>query len=337
MADLRIRKNYYSLTLDERSLFNEALLALKSRGTYDEIVQVHLDAMQNSTPWKGDEGLNGRNSAHQGPAFLPWHRQYLLVMEEALQDVMGDSTFSLPYWNWAEDSKIADPKTTSIWTSEGIGGDGELSFGWVVKNGAFAEWPLINNGGDKPDFLQRQLGLLVPGLPTITAQEETLSIDIYDKEPWDRTRELVTFRNVLEGWSPTTDGSRMHNQVHVWVGGSMLAGTSPNDPAFYLNHCYVDKLWADWQLAQSKGNPDLAANYAPHKSGPTGHNIDDPMFPWHEGDDEEKITPRKMLDHHNLGYQYDTEEVASSDESNAVSTSFGKKSEITMKSPYVGD
>jgi len=38
------------------------------------------------------------------------------------------------------------------------------------------------------------------------------------------------------------------NRVHVWVGGSMLPMSSPNDPIFMLHHCNVDRIWAKWQL-----------------------------------------------------------------------------------------
>ena len=44
-----------------------------------------------------------------------------------------------------------------------------------------------------------------------------------------------------------TVGSQLHNRVHLWVGGNMAPMTSPNDPVFFLHHCFVDKAWADWQ------------------------------------------------------------------------------------------
>jgi tyrosinase len=40
-----------------------------------------------------------------------------------------------------------------------------------------------------------------------------------------------------------------HNTVHVLVGGTMQTATSPADPLFWLHHAFIDKLWADWQLA----------------------------------------------------------------------------------------
>jgi tyrosinase len=40
----------------------------------------------------------------------------------------------------------------------------------------------------------------------------------------------------------------LHDRVHVWVGGAMGdAARSPRDPLFFLHHCFLDKVWADWQ------------------------------------------------------------------------------------------
>jgi tyrosinase len=40
----------------------------------------------------------------------------------------------------------------------------------------------------------------------------------------------------------------LHNGVHVWVGGAMGdPARSPRDPLFFLHHCFLDKVWADWQ------------------------------------------------------------------------------------------
>jgi tyrosinase len=37
--------------------------------------------------------------------------------------------------------------------------------------------------------------------------------------------------------------SELHNRVHVWIGA---AGHLANDPAFYINHCNVDRIWEAW-------------------------------------------------------------------------------------------
>ena len=66
----------------------------------------------------------------------------------------------------------------------------------------------------------------------------------YDGPPMERSGTLASLRNRLEGWFGP--GS-IHNRVHRWVGGSMQPASSPNDPVFWLHHCNVDRLWAQWQ------------------------------------------------------------------------------------------
>ena len=56
--------------------------------------------------------------------------------------------------------------------------------------------------------------------------------------------------------------------MHVWVGGiiiendgivdcgAMAYGGSHNDPVFWLHHCNIDRLLADWQLHATHRNLD---------------------------------------------------------------------------------
>ena len=45
----------------------------------------------------------------------------------------------------------------------------------------------------------------------------------------------------------------VHDGPHGWVGGEMTGGRSPHDPVFFLHHCFIDMLWAQWQLPSSRG------------------------------------------------------------------------------------
>jgi hypothetical protein len=250
------------------------MLALKANGTYDQYVQTHMNAMA---------------AAHRGPAFLPWHREYLRRLELDLQAI--DSTVTLPYWDWTVDRTAG----ASLWAADFMGGDGRPSDGQVMT-GPFAfstgNWPLAFDG----PFLRRRFGVSAPALPVPADVTNAINNEtVYDVAPYDRFS-LSGFRNRLEGW---ISGPQLHNLVHVWVGGSMGPMSSPNDPVFFLHHCFVDKLWADWQRAHP------ASGYLPVSGAAPGHNLADAMSPW--AAQGQTVTPASVLDHHALGYAYDNE------------------------------
>lgn len=86
----------------------------------------------------------------------------------------------------------------------------------------------------------------------------------------------------------------------------MGLSSSPNDPAFYLNHCNVDRIWAAWQ--QIHGDPP----YLPDGNAPNVllyHRLNDPLRPistnqlfdpLYRGN----VTPAQLLDTSQL-YKYD--------------------------------
>ena len=73
----------------------------------------------------------------------------------------------------------------------------------------------------------------------------------------------------------------------------MIAGTSPNDPVFWLHHANVDRLWAQWQASYGINT------YLPTSGGPAGHNLNDTLR--HLLD---TWTPAMVLDISTLGYSY---------------------------------
>jgi tyrosinase len=177
-----------------------------------------------------------------------------------------------------------------------MGGNGRVTDNRVMT-GPFAydtgNWTLAIDGPD----LKRALGQSAPALPTPADVSSVLTQTPYDIAPWDTTP-ASGFRNILEGWQPTLG---LHNLVHVWVGGSMLPGSSPNDPVFWLHHCFIDKLWADWQAL----HPGFG--YLPNTPTPNVISLNDPMEPW--ASRGQTVTPASVLNHQALGYAYDTEAV----------------------------
>lgn len=302
---MSIRKSATSLSQDEKRALVNAFLLLKKKGRYDEYVHWHHAVMMASVLPYEPHDANYRNGAHRGPSFLPWHREFLMQVESDLQGI--DSKITIPFWDWTADAALADPTASTIWASDFLGGNGVETDDWRVATGPFAyatgNWP-IPPSHDGP-ALQRQFAQLLPTLPT--ADDVTLAMReiLYDTPNYNSSPFTVGFRNRLEGWVTQRGdarvkfpGSQLHNRVHLWVGGSMTPMTSPNDPVFFLHHCFVDKLWADWQALQHDQNPEAAPHYAPIEGWAEGHNIDDALRPWDR-------TIRDVLDIQKLGYSYE--------------------------------
>jgi tyrosinase len=296
---LGIRRNIATMTggyaWQQKAAFFNAVMSLKgkqqdSTNLYDMYVSEHRDAAF---------------AGHRGPAFFAWHRQFLKSFEDALRSVSGNQLLSLPYWDWSINQ--SDPSWP--FTQEFLGGNGQEANNWQVTNGMFAyntgRWNLNVRTNLEPPYLRRQFGPSQKpplSLPTFPDVQTTLDQTLYDTGPFWDMRSNSGFRNIAEGWI----GPGMHNLVHLWVGGSMLPMTSPNDPVFWLHHCFIDKLWADWQARHKK-----EAGYQPYlpsAGANLGHNLNDEMafdVPNMVG---KTVRPADVLDHRKLGYCYDTED-----------------------------
>jgi tyrosinase len=83
---LRMRVNVKDLTAQQRRDFVQAILKLKRTPSpydprlsyYNQFVAWHVRAMRCDV-----------DAAHMRPSFLPWHREFLLLFEDALRQVSG--------------------------------------------------------------------------------------------------------------------------------------------------------------------------------------------------------------------------------------------------------
>ena len=302
-----VRKNQKALTTTEKTAFVNAVLGLKrqasqmhpgdaTRSRYDDFVEVHLNAMTAMmTPGKTTWG-------HQASPFTAWHRVLLFQFEQELRKIDGSVT--LPYWDWTTDQA----KTSAPWTNDFLGGDGRAGDGKVLT-GPFrfdaGNWTIrVKDGPTDPGFLTRQMGRRADArrLPSKQAQKTCLATTPYDVAPWDDSKRSQSNRAQWQGFRIQLE-IPLHNLVHRWVGGAMLAMASPNDPVFWLHHCNLDRLWSVWQ----RQNPTQAP-YLPTSGGPTGFNLNDPLVfhepgapaPW-----AGSFKPAEVIDSHALGVAYD--------------------------------
>ncbi|MFI6293437.1 tyrosinase family protein [Nonomuraea sp. NPDC050790] len=256
-----LRKNAAALSAAERSALVDAFLRLKRTGAYDYFVDLHRRAF-------AEHGWN----AHQHAGFLPWHRAMLVHFETQLG-------VPLPYWDWTvQQSGGATPFTPDFLGGNGRPGDQQVMDGpFAFRNGA---WRLTVREDDR-EFLRREFGAGADRPSGAGLVSQAMAISLYDQAPYDASAS-AGFRNLVEGWP---GGPVMHNRAHVWMGGSMLPASAPNDPAFFLNHCYVDKLWADWQARHGS-----VAHFLPAEL------LDVPMEPF-ANEVGWTVTPRELLDH----------------------------------------
>jgi tyrosinase len=309
--ELEIRKSVSDLTPSEIAALVHAIKTLKTTipegsqiSVYDQFVAVHLAATRLIHNHDGHSGEIA-DLAHENSAFLPWHREYILRFEDALQTVAPNVT--LPYWDWTDPEALDVIFSDDFMGSNGQGatinipGMGSYT-GGVVQTGAFS----VANGWVLDPRLNidtetgRSLGTsLVRFLQVPPANNYPLS-----KEDSDRLLTIddySLFRTALEGFiyideeGNITRGGFTHNYIHGLVGGVQIEQTptgvefkgigtlsnipsSPYDPVFWLLHSNVDRIWAQWQ-----DNGRAGSTFYPSEGLPMGQNLNDPMFPWDAG------------------------------------------------------
>jgi tyrosinase len=310
---VNLRKNVESLSPNEKDHFIEAVKALKANtkgkrvadNKYDDYVLWHAQTMEVAAGSDADKNM--RNRAHRGAVFLPWHREFLRRFELDLQQEVSDVT--LPWWDWAADANLRseDPQIPAwtlspIWKEDFMGGNGDPNNDYIVGTGPFKDWITqeLDDAGSPSikDRLRRDFGNFVRTLPSQNDLYNIFTYEFFDTPYWDVFSK--GFSNALEGW---LNRPQLHNRVHLWVGGSMLLNTSPNDPVFFLNHCNVDRIWSLWQdLRYDHGYPDDGTIIDRNAKKIEYYNLSDKIFPWQDEPGSKSI--EKVLEHRNLNYCY---------------------------------
>ena len=252
---VRVRKNADLLTPGERDRFIWALARLNAetlRGDaseYELLHSYHQAAMRD---------------AHDAPAFLPWHRAFLLHLERLLQG--KDPRVSLPYWDFHKPApRVLSPEFMGVISRDGR--SSQLHYVAFTRGHPFSSWrvsgqPIYRGpriGAEQPDLQELQF------VPT----------------------------NLFGGFCGCQDIEYVtHNYMHKWVGGTMLdIQDAVVDPLFFLIHCNIDRLWAHWQTKYGRFGTDGTAYvpqgiFRPGENGERwarGQYLNDLMWPWNNG------------------------------------------------------
>lgn len=242
-----------------------------------------LSAVSAELPTGPAAGVNG---AHQGPAFLPWHREYLRRFELELRAIDADVT--IPYWNWTDHQSAA-----RLFTADFLGPSGSPS----GANFPIMDGKLVgSNFAVRPELHFERFNFPTPNYGAILQRQITLNAsgDLAIGELAEPLHVAAAFQNpVYEDFREALEnGAKLHGDVHGWMGRSMLLWSSPNDPIFFMHHANIDRIWAKWQEQQkeewSQQNPGQEYMYETHYLPSTdaaghGHNLSNPMWPWDNG------------------------------------------------------
>lgn len=338
----RIRKNVAALTSQEKADIVDAFKKLKATASpydskynyYDQFVRWHYLAFY-CTPAMTHTDY----PAHMNPAFLPWHRSYLDLLERAMKEVSGKE-IALPYWDWTDAAS-----TQALFADDFMGGNGDPADGYALKTGPFqkGQWVLkITDDEDindvfsdvdlKPNpvpFLTRNIGKKLDQNVFLPVKEEiinTLAISIYDSYPWDSSVDTAkSFRNSLEGWRGTAGDtcinnnmdvidipgkrrSTLHNIVHVYVGGLYRLNGVVHGGNMAQNTSPNDPIFwihhANIDRMWSSWMKRHGQKYLPISGGPMGANLNDVMEPFSVRKDAFN-KPSAVLSEEKMGYRYD--------------------------------
>ncbi|SNZ01671.1 tyrosinase family protein [Flagellimonas pacifica] len=224
---------------------------------------------------------------HQSWYFPPWHRGYLIAFEahirKAVVSLGGPQDWALPYWNY-------------------LGPDDQYKM-----PPAFAE-STLPDGTSNPLFVDARYGPNLDRNIFIPQGEISDECQNEDKYTGNTSRTNAGYGGYQTGFNHGGGSNgkleaNPHNNVHSLVGGRGLMsypGTAALDPIFYLHHCNIDRMWAEWNEVDGHANP-VDLNWL---KGPV--SIGEREFVMPMPDNVEWVfTPEHVTDMDVLNYQYD--------------------------------
>ncbi|KAK4183975.1 Grixazone synthase [Podospora australis] len=286
-SNVKFRREWRSISRNSRKKFVEAVKCVQTKpsvlppsevpgakSVYDDLVWAHIRKA----------GL-----VHNSGTFLLFHRYYLYAYEQELAKCGWKS--GVPYWNWGLD--INGPHLSPVFdgSDASLGSDGifipnqpdrvihftpTLSVvippgtgGGCVASGPFSDFTIrlgifsnltgmpvepVDGRGDNPRCLERDLN----GNPLRrwSSFRNTTEVILSHDNIWD-------FQTHIEG-DPRFMDSQLelmgpHGGGHAGIGG--VAGNpiiSPYDPAFWLTHSQLDRIYWIWQMLDLENRSNVA-------------------------------------------------------------------------------
>lgn len=276
-----IRRNIAYVDPSERAMLRDALIELNHRffpGNRNDSVPGGVSF------WFKQDEIHHATHVHQGPEFIPWHRDIVNRLEQMLREI--NPQLSLHYWDWKQDPRnipegnLGGGQTgplslfTKVGQAEIFMGYGGLtldeigepwkSAGYYVP-GASPDRDSSGNPADPPLNVVR----LVDGSPVTQAEEDDIldAVDYHD------------MRVLLEDAHDNMHGFVMMGSAHI----------SFRDPFVFLLHSNVDRIFARWQTDPAhpeRLDPNQVYGSESNADVPVGQviqNLNNNVEPWSTG------------------------------------------------------
>lgn len=280
---VRIRKNIDSLTVAERVAFLKAMRELHMElNAFEMFPQIHDLAARGKSPYQeiklSDGTFNPKfwpDQAHQGAAFLAWHRAFLLLFERRLQSI--NPAVTVPYWRQNVATKAFDrmflgtnKRAVDTFQTEVIFSPANWLYGWSIS---YRDLKTVIRSPKDTSWLKRGNGTPLIG-----------DTDLFGATPpYTDPDKYINFSRSIEN-DPHNAG---HGLLGAWHANCLI---SPSDPSFWPFHAEDDRLWAKWQWFYGRFDSEGATEdsyhfthaFVPNDATTTtlGHNLKDTMWPW---------------------------------------------------------
>lgn len=236
---LRVRRCVNTMALDDPDL-----------ATYRDFVGMMRDKSETErVSWVGFANQHGNEKSfkycpHGDWYFLPWHRGFVQMYENAAAVLMKNPKFAMPYWDW-----------TALRT---------LPAAFTDKEYKGKPNPLYVPGkGDKSTMKRNDLSnpryALTDSLVGQGVMDQIYAETVFEVFGTSRNPKQT---NLDPSWVPAGGGNQgtlertPHNNVHNNIGGYMPQSNSPRDPIFMMHHGNIDRIWAYWNALGRKNSTD---------------------------------------------------------------------------------
>lgn len=266
--NISVRRSWSALNATERTDYLKAVGCLYSKPNRisNDIVPGARNRLDDFTY----SHINQTNFIHVSGLLFPWHRQFVWAYEQALREECGYKG-SLAYWDWSEYAGNQSLSPVFDGSATSFGSNGQ----YVPHSATNSTQPglpvplytyrppgtgggCITSTGGLPSNFTLNIGPVSPVLAP--ANNNTYGLDynprcmkrdilpsISEEDLGYNSTGAIMLLDSIHTFHPQFE-VMLHKSAHESIGGDLFdLFSSPTDPAFFLLHGQVDRLWSIWQ------------------------------------------------------------------------------------------